>query len=391
MSGPGPGSARPRVLLILTYYRPHVSGLTIYVERLARSLVDRGHDVTVLTSRYDRSLPSEEIVDGVRVVRVPVLARVSKGVVMPILPWLIREVRRHDVVSVHLPQLDGGLAALVARAWRRPTVLTYHCDLQLPAGVVNRVADAVVHVMNWVAATAAHRVVAYTQDYADHTSLLRRVRRKVRVVPPPVVMDEPDPVAVERFRQTHGVADGPVLGMAARLATEKGVEFLLEAARDLRRTHPGVRVLFAGPHEDVVGEQQYHDRLAPMWDELGDRWRFVGTLRPDEMPAFYGAIDVLVVASVNSTESFGLVQVEAMLCRTPVVATDLPGVRQPVTMTGMGRVVPVGDGPAIADAVRSIVDDPDSVIRPRAEIAGQFDIGATTDAYVRLFDEVGRS
>jgi glycosyltransferase involved in cell wall biosynthesis len=58
-----------RILTILTYYRPHYSGLTIYAERLARALVARGHPVTVLTSRYDPNLPAREVCDGVQVVR----------------------------------------------------------------------------------------------------------------------------------------------------------------------------------------------------------------------------------------------------------------------------------------------------------------------------------
>src|SRR5680860_1276610 len=92
----------------LTYYRPHVSGLTIYVERLGRALVARGHEVTVLTSQYDRQLPREEIVDGVRIVRVPVAMRVSKGVLMPTLGiHATRLVREHDVVSLHLPMFDA--------------------------------------------------------------------------------------------------------------------------------------------------------------------------------------------------------------------------------------------------------------------------------------------
>ena len=378
-----------RVLLVLTYYRPHVSGLTIYVERLARELAGRGHQVTVLTSRYDRTLPAEESMDGVRVVRVPVLLRVSKGVVMPILPWLIREVRRHDAVGVHLPQLDGGIAALVGRLFRRRTVLTYHCNLLLPAGVVNRLAGAVVRVMNEVAAFVSHRIVAYTQDYADHTALLHRHASKVRVVPPPVVMRSPLAGEAQRFRELHGVDSGPVIGMAARLATEKGVEHVLDAASELLPRFPGLRVLFAGPHDDVVGEDDYRRMLAPRLRAVGASWTFVGTLAPDEMPAFFGAIDVLVVSSVNATESFGLVQVEAMLCGTPVVASDLPGVRQPVRSTGMGIVVPVADGSAIADAIEAIAKDREHFVRPRREIEEMFDIAATADAYEELFDEAG--
>ncbi|MBM2851387.1 MAG: hypothetical protein HW418_4329 [Anaerolineales bacterium] len=72
-----------KILVALTYYRPHVSGLTIYVERLSRALAARGHQVTVLTSQYDRALPLRAELHGVQIVRVPVLMRVSKGVIMP--------------------------------------------------------------------------------------------------------------------------------------------------------------------------------------------------------------------------------------------------------------------------------------------------------------------
>lgn len=374
-----------RVLIELTYYRPHVSGLTIYAERLARELAARGHAVTVLTSRHDPSLPAEEHVDGVRVVRVPVWLRISKGVVMPMPWWAFREIRRHDVVSIHLPQLDGGAVTLLSRLLRRRSILTYHCDLRLPAGIVNRVADAVTYVMNIIAGSAADTVVAYTDDYADHSSILRRVRRKIVVIPPPVVMAEPDPDRVAALRRAWGAGDGPVIGLAARLATEKGVEFVVDAFDDIRRAHPGARVVFAGPHEDVVGETAYRARLQPAIDAMGDRWQFLGVLEPHEMADFFAAIDVLVVSSINSTESFGLVQVEAMLSGTPVVATNLPGVRQPVRMTGMGVVVEPSDAAAIAGGVATVLDDPARFIRTRSEIERLFDIGATVDAYEHLF------
>ena len=77
-----------RILIVLTYYRPHTSGLTIYAERLAKARVRRGHQVTVLNSRYLKELPPEEIQDGVRVVRAPVLFRLSKGVIMPTFGFL---------------------------------------------------------------------------------------------------------------------------------------------------------------------------------------------------------------------------------------------------------------------------------------------------------------
>ena len=389
---PGGLPAGSRILLVLTYYRPHVSGLTIYVERLAGELAARGHEVTVLTSQYDRSLPRKETIDGVRVVRVPVWARISKGVLMPMLIWSMRHARRADVVSIHLPQFDGAFVAAAGRLWRKPTVLTYHCDLRLPPGIVNRVADAVVFAMNYLAARLSHRIVAYTQDYADHSGLLRRFPRKIAVIPPPVIMPQPTSEQIEAFRSRAGLGSGPdagpVIGSAARVATEKGVEFLVDAIPHLIERHPGLRVVFAGQYVDVVGESQYWAMLEPKIAALGDRWTFVGILSPDEMPGFYGSLDALVVSSVNSTESFGLVQVEAMLCGTPVVATDLPGVRQPVRMTGMGTVVAAGDAAALAAGIDIVLSDHDDIARPRAEIEQRFDITATVDAYEGLFAEI---
>jgi glycosyltransferase involved in cell wall biosynthesis len=375
-----------RVLLGLTYYRPHVSGLTIYVERLGKALAARGHQVTVLTSQYDRALPRDERVDGVRIIRVPVAFRVSKGVVMPAIGyWATRLAREHDVISLHLPQLDAAGIALRGRLFRKPTILTYHCDLQLPPSRFSRLIDRVVFASNIAAGLLSHRIVAYTQDYADHSPLLRRFRHKLVVIPPPVVMRAPAPEEVAAFRAAYHLEGRPVIGFAARFAAEKGIEYLVEALPALLERFPTLKVLFAGPYEGVVGEEAYRARLMPRIAALGDHWTFLGTLDPERLPAFYGALDCLLVTSVNSTESFGLVQVEAMLCGTPVVASDLPGVRQPVRMTGMGEVVPPADAAALADGITAVLRNPARYIRPRAEIERIFDLEATVSAYERLF------
>ncbi|MGD8516952.1 MAG: glycosyltransferase family 4 protein [Anaerolineae bacterium] len=377
-----------KILLVLTYYHPHVSGLTIYVQRLATALAQRGHQVTVLTSQYDPALPSTEVVDGVHVVRVPVLFRVSKGVIMPGFPartW--RLIREHDVVSVHLPQFEASLLGLLGRLAGRPVVLTYHCDLQLPTGWFNRVVDKVVFVSNSLAGHLAQAVVAYTQDFAEHSPFLTRFLDKVHVIPPPVIMPQPDPVAIDAFRAQHDLIDRQVVGMAARLATEKGVEVLIEAMPRLLATFPRLKVLFAGQYEDVMGEEAYYRRLMPMIQELGaEHWEFLGILSQQQMPAFYAACDVLVVPSLNSTESFGLVQVEAMLCGTPSIASNLPGVRQPPRMTGMGDVTPIGDSDALAQAIIHLLQNPEDYARPRPEVEDTFSLERTVDGYENLFE-----
>ncbi len=375
-----------RILFTLTYYRPHVSGLTIYVERLAKALVERGHQVTILTSRHNDDLPREEVVGGVRVVRVPVAFRVSKGPIMPTLPVVAaRLARQHDVVSVHLPMFEAAGFALLGRILRKPVYLTYHCDLLLPPGFFNRIVDTTVFASNWLAARLANGIVAYTNDYADHSRLLRRFKRNITVVPPPVVMPAPTDAEVARFRAEHGLGGRTVLGFASRFAAEKGIEHLVNAMPRLIEWFPNVMVLFAGPYREVIGEEGYRARLEPEIEALGDRWEFLGTLGPDELPAFYASLDVLLMTSVNSTESFGLVQVEAMLCGTPVVATNLPGVRQPVTVTGMGEIVAIADSASLAGGIVMVLSNPGDYLKTREEIERLFDLRVTVAAYERLF------
>jgi glycosyltransferase involved in cell wall biosynthesis len=379
-----------KVLIVLTYYRPHTSGLTIYAERLARGLAARGHRVTVLTSRFDRSCPIEAMEGGVRVVRAPVLFRVSKGVIMPTFGWLAtRLVREHDVVSLHLPQFDAAGVAARGRLMGRPTVLTYHSDLKLPPGPFNWLVNQVVHVMNRLAGLFSDRVVAYTRDFADHSPFLRTFRRKIAVIPPPVELPEVGPAPVAAFAKTHDLdGRGPVIGMAARLAAEKGVEVLLGALPRVLEVYPEARVLFAGQHRDVMGEEAYARRLGPSFRRHGEHWTFLGLLDPRQMAAFYPNLDCVVVPSLNSTETFGLVQVEAMLCGVPSIASDLPGVRQPVLQTGMGEVVPVGDSQALAGAIIRVFGDRASYVRPRGEIAARWNTGRTAAAYEALFERL---
>jgi glycosyltransferase involved in cell wall biosynthesis len=294
-----------RILTTLTYYRPHFSGLTIYAEWLARALVGRGHTVTVLTSRYDPSLPGRELRDGVQVVRPRVLMRVSKGVVMPMMPyWAWVFARQADIIHLHLPQLDAAPIALIARLLGKPVVLTYHCDLRLPSGFIHALANRVSHLANHLSARLANVIVTNTQDYAESSDFLRPYLGKLHAIPPPVELAAASVEDITAFRRKAGIQPGQrLIGMAARLATEKGVEYLVQAMPRILQQHPTARVLHMGQYQNVLGEQAYAQKLAPLIHALGGHWTFLGNLSPVELTAFFQECDLTVLPSLNSTES----------------------------------------------------------------------------------------
>jgi glycosyltransferase involved in cell wall biosynthesis len=381
-----------KILTELTYYRPHTSGLTIYAERLARAFARRGHQVTVMTTQYDPSLALEETLDGVKIIRVPVAARISKGVIAPAFGFYATKlVAQHDVVQMHLPQFDAPGLALRGRLFGKPAVLTYHCDLHLPSGVFNRFVNAVVDFQNNMAGILSNHIVTYTQDYADHSPYLMRYASKLTPILPPVELPTPLSGAVEAFSEDHHVKQRrPVIGMAARFAAEKGVEVLLDALPIILQKHPRAQVLFAGQYQNVIGEQAYYDRLMPRIREyeITGHWTFLGNLDPVEIAAFYPNLDVLTVPSLNSTEAFGLVQIEAMMNGVPCVPSALPGVRQPVMMHGMGRVARIGDSADLAECILEVLDEPSKYRGDIESIKKAYNPDSVAAEYEKLFERL---
>jgi glycosyltransferase involved in cell wall biosynthesis len=381
-----------KILTVLTYYRPHTSGLTIYAERLAKAFAKRGHQVTVMTTRFDPSLPLEETVDGVKVIRVPVAFRVSKGVIAPTFGFeATKLVAQHDVVQMHLPQFDAPGVALRGRLFGKPAVLTYHCDLLLPPGGFNRIVNAVVDFQNNMAGILSNHIVTYTQDYADNSPYLSHYASKLTPILPPVELPDPLPGAVQAFAETHLTKERhPVIGMAARFAAEKGVEVLLDAMPTILKKYPKAQVLFAGAYQNVMGEQAYSDRLMPRIREyeVQGHWTFLGNLDPVQMAAFYPNLDVLTVPSLNSTEAFGLVQIEAMMNGVPCVPSALPGVRQPVTMHGMGRVSKIGDAADLAASILEVLDNPQKYKGDIAAIKKAYNPDSIAVEYEKMFERL---
>jgi glycosyltransferase involved in cell wall biosynthesis len=363
--------------------------LTIYAERLAKAFAHRGHEVTILTSQFEKTLAREEVTDGVKIIRAPVLFRLSKGVIMPSFGWLASKlVAETDVVQLHLPQFDAAGISFRSRLLKKPTIITYHCDLQLPPGIFNRIANLAVEFMNWLTAMFTHRIVTYTQDYAEHSDYLKRRINKVAIISPPVELPVSTPEKIKSFAKTHNPRlQRPVIGMGPRFATEKGVEILLEALPKILEKYPDALVQFAGPYKNIIGEEEYFQRLSTRINEFQKKgnWRFLGPLNPEQMAAFYPNLDVEVLASLNSTESFGLIQIEAMMNGIPCTTSDLPGVRQPVLRHGMGRIFPIGDSKGLADALLEVLANKNEYIRNKSSFS-IYDPDMVAIEYEKLFE-----
>lgn len=375
-----------RILMALTYYYPHWTGLTAFAQRIAEGLVARGHHVTVLTSRYSKDLPLEEVHQGVRIVRVPSWCRLSRGQVMPaLIPALRRLIPEHDVVQVHTPMLETWLVAALAHRAGRRVLMTHHGDLVMPRGVWNQTVQRTVGWLLSRGAQAVDCISMYTQDYIDHSAFLRPHRAKVVPVYPPVIFPQPRPGAAEEWRRSLGLDGAPLVGFAGRFVEEKGFDYLLQAIPRLVERHPDVRFAFAG--ETGVVYESFYQRCLPLIEAHRDRLTLLGLITdPQRMAEFYAMCDVFVLPS--RTDCLASVQIEAMLCGTPVVATNIPGAREVVRVTDMGLLVEPRNPQALADGLAQVLDDPRRYYRPYEAIRAIFDPDRAIRDYEALLGEL---
>jgi glycosyltransferase involved in cell wall biosynthesis len=314
------------ICIVLTYYYPYTSGLTNVARDVAEGLAARGWHVTVVATRHDKTLPLTELINGVRVLRCPIACRVGKGVVSPsFIATVLRESKKANVVNMHLPMLEAGLVAYFIS---KPIVTTYQCDVSLPPTLVGRIQNALIDASTRLAAHHSEFVTVSSDDYASHCRVKNSfVGKQIAIAPTCHLRMREEPT----FRETQGLH----IGFLGRLVEEKGIEYLVRAFRELDDSQ--ARLLIAGDFDNVAGGSVV-DRIRG--HIAGDtRIRLLGFLPDDELSKFYSSIDVFSLPSVNPFEAFGIVQVEALMLGIPVIASNLPGVRQPVTKTGLGIVV----------------------------------------------------
>jgi glycosyltransferase involved in cell wall biosynthesis len=242
-----------------------------------------------------------------------------------------------------------------------------------------------------MAGRLSNHIVTYTQDYADHSPYLSRYKSKLTPILPPVEMPDPMPGAVQAFAEEHRLGERrPVIGMVTRFASEKGVEILLDALPMILKKYPKAQVLYAGQHQNVMGEQAYFERLIQQIREyeIAGHWKFLGNLDPVDLAAVYPNLDVITVPSLNSTEAFGLVQIEAMMNGVPSVPSALPGVRQPVLMHGMGRVARIGDPAHLAECILEVLDEPEKFRGDIDSIKKSYKPDSIAAEYEKLFEHL---
>lgn len=365
-----------RIGVVTQAYRPAVGGVTEHVDATARILRERGHDVTVITSRFARDGAPE-----------PGVVRIGRNLVVPYngaennvtlgfgLSRRLGETLSRgafDVVHVHCP-LSPTLPLLTLRHARQPVVGTFHTasSWDLPFRLLRRPLRGLYERMA--------RVIAVSEVAREDVT--RHFPGPVDVIPNGVDLTRFRPGLKPLPRFDDGI---PNVLFVGRFDPRKGLPELLRAAELLTLEGRRFRLI-------LVGDGWLRGRLERMArGPLMGRVHFEGRVEHDRLPRYYATADVFCSPATEG-ESFGLVLLEAMATGTPVLATTLAGYRGVVTHGADGLLVPPRDVEALARGLRLLLDD--IALRRRlgaqgAENARRYGWDEVVDRLLAVFHDV---
>lgn len=388
-----------RVLLVVPYYFPFVSGTVVLVTKIAQGLLNHEHHVAVLTTTArhpddlwrpagNQRLSRREIVAGVEVERLLIaypwpapytfgllrrtghwLHRIGlpPAVQRPLLrrlacwmppgpdlqPALDRLTPQADLVHAFDSSWDGLFTAAASAAWRhhKPFVAT---PLMHLGNARVRAHFQMVHQVDVY--RQADAILALSQAEATEYARLGAVPERVHIIPMGIdpVEHKADPVAVEAFRREYQI-NGPLVAFLGANTCDKGAFALALAVAELNQMDTRVTAVFVGPASTEL--TAFLTRQSPtVRTSLQDRIRILGIVDEVTKHQLLAACDMLALPS--QVDTFGIVLLEAWLHGKPVIGAAAGGIPEVIHDGRTGLLVPFGDVAALAQAIRRLIEAP---------------------------------
>jgi glycosyltransferase involved in cell wall biosynthesis len=322
---------------------PQAGGAEIHLHEIFGRLAARGHDVTLLCSGW-KGAPPRATLDGMSVHRVGTrftFQFVARGYYERELAGDEADVLVEDINKVPLWTPRWGATRTVA--------LVPH----LFGSTVFQEASAPLAAAVWLQERPIGRVYAgvpfeaISESTADDLAARGIARSRIAVIHPGIDTDRYTPAPEQRSAV-------PLVAYLGRLKRYKRVDLIIRAFAEMHHPTAQLAIAGAGDHRAAL------ERLAHSLD-LGDRVKFLGFVSEAQKLSLLRSAWVLAFTSPK--EGWGITNLEAAACATPVVASSSPGLRESVVDGETGFLVPHGDLPVLTAVLRRLVSDPALVAR----------------------------
>jgi N-acetyllactosaminide 3-alpha-galactosyltransferase len=351
-----------KIVMLSPFFYPHTGGTEKYVKDLSVALANAGHEVTVIACNLpaEKNAPAAEQMGNFKVIRLPA------GLWFDYLPatkkkFDIKMLEGYDIVHCHVPPF-GFLREVVGKV-KPPVVVTYHCDVTVSEKYYGiRVPKVLIAAVEQCANAYARyflpradAVYNTTKTYADTSPVLKNMPN-VRHIPIGLFHD-----AMDEMQRKLGLSEKDknprqILWLG-RMAGNKGCDYTVKAMPKILAKFPDAKLIICGDGEEKAHINHIIDQL-----KVRHAIEILGTATFDKLVSLYYKSIVYVFPSINRLEAFGIVQLEAMANAAAVICTDIPGPNAVMDPGKTGLIIPKQDPDAIAEAVNSLLADPQRAI-----------------------------
>lgn len=379
---------KKKVLFVSNYYHPYKSGLTFVVQRYAEFLAEHGLDVTVYCWSHDKQrLPGREIINNVNVKRFPGTLNISKGIIsFSFMHAILFKTRGFDLVIPVLPMAEGFFFVNTIKT--TPIVTLYICDIQLGNSLISKLIETVSYsAMKFLLKNSKRVLTISSNEYSESSRLLSLFPDKVDNGTCPVNWKERFPEEPSKFLNKYtSLQKSKRIGFMGRIVSEKGLDVFIKAIGEEKELFEDCDIIIAGEYANVAGGS-VKSELDMLIYNYGIEVHFLDFIPEDLVNSFFSSLDVFVLPSKLRLEAFGIVQVEALLCGTPVVSTNLPGVRKIVDSTGYGKVAEKDNSVSLRESILEVINNKSKYIPDRDRVIKILDLNHSENKFLNVINK----
>ncbi|MEK7376927.1 MAG: glycosyltransferase family 4 protein [Candidatus Margulisiibacteriota bacterium] len=325
-----------KIAMCVPFFFPHFGGTEKYVKDLSLELVSRGHEVTVITNNVPKEAgaPSQENMEGLKVIRLDAM----NFIYLPVSnKFNLSMLKEFDLVHSHCPAF--GFTRAIRDRLKVPHIVTYHCDTtisenflgrKMPKWLIKTVEELTNMYARWVL-PKADAIINTTESYASTSPVMKNIPHNA--VPIGIHYELFD-ASKQKQGITEALRDRKKVLFLGRFASNKGIDYLVRAIPLVLKAVPDAKYVLIGEGEEKPHIEEFIDKVG-----VRSHIEFRGKVNLDEMVDLYSTSAMYVFPSINRLEAFGIVQLEAMSCSTPVIASNIPGVNNVMEAGKSGLLV----------------------------------------------------
>ncbi len=311
-----------KILHIGKYYPPFSGGIENFMANLLPKLASEKTQIHALVHNHQWHLTAEEqLYHQVRVIRIPSYGRILFAPVSPLFGfYLYREIKtfQPDIIHIHMPNTSAFWLLLLTAAKKIPWVIHWHSDVvSTHLSTAFALAYKLYQPFEQGLLRQAKKIIVTSPHYLQSSPALKKWQTKAEIIPLGI---DPEPYKItpqaKQMAQQYWHHSPYKLLAIGRLSYYKGHQYLIRAMQHIKQA----QLIIIGQGEEYDSLKQLIEQL-----KLQNKVQLAGKLDDQLLHALLHSCDVFCLSSIERTEAFGLVLLEAMSHGKPLMVSNLPG------------------------------------------------------------------